>query len=76
LGIIAKCLTKVLTQETTSMLQQCNVPIFGFPYPAVKGNPMSLCKPNQRSEMRITVSLGNLEELYGAQASPFTIFHR
>jgi hypothetical protein len=25
--------------------------------------------------MRLTVSLGNLEGLYGAQASPFTIFH-
>jgi hypothetical protein len=36
---------------------------------------MSLCQPDQRSKIRITVSSGNLEELYGAQASPFTIFH-
>jgi hypothetical protein len=55
--------------------EDCNVPIFGFPCLAVRGDFMSLCQPDQRSKMRITVSSGNLEELYGAQASPFTIFH-
>ena len=52
-----------------------NLTIFGFPYPTVKGDLMSLCQPDWRSKMRIIVSSGNLEELYGAQASPFTIFH-
>jgi hypothetical protein len=30
---------------------------------------MGLCKFDQRSKMRITISLGNFEELYGAQDS-------
>jgi hypothetical protein len=52
-----------------------NVPIFGFPFPAIKGNLMSLCQPEQRSKMRITVNSANLKELYGVEASLFTIFH-
>jgi hypothetical protein len=36
---------------------------------------MSLCQPDQRSKMRITMRSGNLEDLYGSQSSPLTIFH-
>jgi hypothetical protein len=46
--------------------EKCNVPIFGFPCLVVRGDLMSLCQLDQRSKMRITVSSGNLEELYGA----------
>jgi hypothetical protein len=55
--------------------EDCNVPIFGFPCLEVRGDLMSLCHPDQRSKMRIKMSLVNLEELYGVPASPFTIFH-
>jgi hypothetical protein len=48
------------------MVAYCNVPIFGFPCLAIGGDLMSLSIPNQRKKMRITVSSGNLEELYGA----------
>jgi hypothetical protein len=36
---------------------------------------MSLCQPDQRGKMRLIMSSGDLEGLYGAQTSPFTIFH-
>jgi hypothetical protein len=46
--------------------EDCNVPIFGFPYSVIKGNLMSLCRPNQRSKMRLIMSACDLEWLYGA----------
>jgi hypothetical protein len=69
----ASCVGAPITPELHDQL--CNVPIFGFPCSAVRGDLVSLCQPGQRSKMRLTVSSGNLEELYGAQASPFAIFH-
>jgi hypothetical protein len=36
---------------------------------------MSLCQPDQRGKMRLIMSSGDLEGLYGPQTSPFTIFH-
>jgi hypothetical protein len=70
-----RILMALLEDKQTLGREDCNVPIFGFPCLAVRGDLMSLCQLDQRSKMRITVSSGNLEELYGAQASPFTIFH-
>jgi hypothetical protein len=55
--------------------EDSNVPIFGFLCFVVRGDLVSLCQLGQRSKTRLTVSSGNLEELYGAQASPFAIFH-
>jgi hypothetical protein len=45
--------------------EDCNVPILGFPYSTVRGDLVSLCHPGQRSKVRLTMSLGNLKELYG-----------
>jgi hypothetical protein len=36
---------------------------------------MGLCQPGQRSKWWLTGGPGNLEEFYGAQASPFAIFY-
>jgi hypothetical protein len=36
--------------------EDCNVPIFGFPYSAVVYDPMGLCHPDQRGNVRLTVS--------------------
>jgi hypothetical protein len=53
----------------------CNVPIFGFPYYAVRVTLGGLSKPGQRGENRSSVSPGGLEEFYGAQLTLFTIIH-
>jgi hypothetical protein len=45
--------------------EDCNFSIFGFLYLAIRGNLVSLCQPDQKSKMRLTVSSDNLE-LYGA----------
>jgi hypothetical protein len=55
--------------------EDCNVPILGFPCSTIRGNLVSLCQPGHRSKVRLTMSSSNLEELYGAQASPFAILH-
>jgi hypothetical protein len=36
---------------------------------------MGLCQPGQRGKWRLTGGSGELEELYEAQPSPFTLFH-
>jgi hypothetical protein len=55
--------------------EDCNVPIFGFPCFTVGGDLMGLCQPGQRGKWRLTGGSGELEELYEAQPSPFTLFH-
>jgi hypothetical protein len=52
-----------------------SVPIFGFLCFAVEGDLMSLCQPHQRGKMRLIMSSGDLEGLYGVHTSPFIIFH-
>jgi hypothetical protein len=39
-------------------MKEFNVPIFQFPFLAVRGDFMSLCKHDERSKMRITMRLG------------------
>jgi hypothetical protein len=65
----------LLEEKKSSGREDYNVPIFGFPCSAFRGNLVILCHPSQRSKMRLIVSLRNLEDLYGAQDSSFTIFH-
>jgi hypothetical protein len=36
---------------------------------------MGLCQPDQRGNLRLTVSSGSLEELYDAFRGPLIIFH-
>jgi hypothetical protein len=36
---------------------------------------MGLCQPDQRGNLRLTVSSGGLEELYDAFRGPLIIFH-
>jgi hypothetical protein len=55
--------------------EDCNVPIFGFPYYATGVTSGGLSQPGQRGENRSSVSLEGLEEFYGAQLSLFTIIH-
>jgi hypothetical protein len=55
--------------------EDCNVPIFGFPYSTVVDDLMGLCQPDQRGNLRLTVSSGGLEELYDAFIGPLIIFH-
>jgi hypothetical protein len=40
-----------------------NVPIFGFSYSTVVDDLMDLCHPNHRGNLRLTMSLGGLEDL-------------
>jgi len=55
--------------------EDCNVPIFRFPYYAVRVTSGGLSQPGQRGETRSSVSPGGLEDFYGAQLSLFTIIH-
>jgi hypothetical protein len=55
--------------------EDCNVPIFGFPYSAVVDDLMGLCQPDHRGNLRLTVSSGGLEELYDSFRGPLIIFH-
>ena len=48
--------------------EDCNVPIFGFPYYTVRGGFM-------RSKMRITMGSGYLGKLYDAFGGSITIIH-
>jgi hypothetical protein len=36
---------------------------------------MGLCQPGQRGKWRLTVGSSELEEVYEAQPSPFSLFH-
>jgi hypothetical protein len=53
----------------------CHVPIFGFPYYAVRVTSGGLSQPSQRGETMSSVSSEGLDEFYGAQLSLFTIIH-
>jgi hypothetical protein len=53
----------------------CNVPIFGFPYYAIRVTSGGLSQRVQRGETKSLVSLGGLEEFSGAQLSLFTFIH-
>jgi hypothetical protein len=44
--------------------EDCNVPIFGFPYSEVVDDLMGLCQPDQRGNLRLTMNSRSLEELY------------
>ena len=55
--------------------EDCNVPIFGFPYSTNIGDLVILCHLGYTSKVRLIMSLGNLGDLYGVQASPFIIFY-
>jgi hypothetical protein len=70
-----RILMEFLEEKKNLGREDCNVPIFGFPYLAVRCDIVSLCQPDQRIKMTITMRSGNLEELYGTQAIPFTMFH-
>jgi hypothetical protein len=53
----------------------CHVPIFVFPYYAVRVTSGGLSQPGQRGETRSLVRPEGLEDFYGAQLSLFTIIH-
>jgi hypothetical protein len=53
----------------------CHVPIFGFPYYAVRVTLGGLSQPSQRDETISSMSSEGLDEFYGAQLSLFTIIH-
>jgi hypothetical protein len=55
--------------------EDCNVPIFGFPYYVVRFTSGGLSQLGQRSETRSSMSPGGLEEFYGAQLNLLTIIH-
>jgi hypothetical protein len=55
--------------------EDCHVPIFGFPYYAVRVTSGGLSQPSQRGETMSSVSSEGLDEFYGAQLSLFTIIH-
>jgi hypothetical protein len=55
--------------------EDCNVPIFGFPYSTVVDDLMGLCQPDHRGNWRLTVILGGLEELYDSFRGLLIIFH-
>jgi hypothetical protein len=55
--------------------EDCNVPIFGFPYSTVVDDLMCLCQPDHRGNLRLTVSSGGLEELHYSFRGPLIIFH-
>jgi hypothetical protein len=47
-----------------------NVPIFRFPCSTVGDDLMGLCQPDQRGNLRLTMSSSGLEELYDAFKGP------
>jgi hypothetical protein len=53
----------------------CNVPIFGFPYYAVRFTSGGLSPPGQRGETMTSERSEGLEEFCGAQLSSFTFIH-
>jgi hypothetical protein len=54
---------------------QCNVPIFGFPYYAVRFTLGGLIQPGQRGETMTSERSEDLEEFCGAQINLFTFIH-
>jgi hypothetical protein len=67
-GIIHSLIQLLLEDKQYSSREDCNVPIFGFPYVTV----WDAC---QSSQLGVIVSSGSFEELYGAQLTLFIIFH-
>jgi hypothetical protein len=53
----------------------CHVPIFGFPYYAVRVTSGGLSQPSHRGETMSSMSSKGLDEFYGAHLSLFTIIH-
>jgi hypothetical protein len=49
---------ELLEDKQSLGMKEFNVPIFQFPFLAVRGDFMSLCKHDERSKMRITMRLG------------------
>jgi hypothetical protein len=67
-GIIHSLIQLLLKDKQYSSREDCNVPIFGFPYVAI-------WEAGQSSRLGIIGSSGNFEEFYGAQLTLFIIFH-
>ena len=74
---LAECqvLMELLEDKQYLGREECHVPIFGFPYYAVRVTSGGLSQPSQRGETMSLVSSGGLDEFYGAQLSLFTIIH-
>jgi hypothetical protein len=65
-----------LLEDTQSFRREdFNVPIFGFPYYAVRFTLAGLSPPGQRGETMTSERLEGLEEFCGAQLGLFTFIH-
>jgi hypothetical protein len=67
-GIIHSLIQLLLEDKQYSRREDCNVPIFGFPYVMV----WDAC---QSGQLGVIVSSGSFEDFYGARLTLFIIFH-
>jgi hypothetical protein len=68
-------LMELLEDKQSLRREDCNVPIFGFPYYAVRFTSGGLSPPGQRGETMTSERSEGLEEFCGAQLGLFTFIH-